>query len=93
MAAKKKKKAIIGRPREKRRGSPFDKALGLRIKEMQVAKRMTDEVLAEAIGRGVWQVYRYKAGDTIVDTHALARLCIAFNCTASDLMDGLPVPK
>lgn len=91
--AKKKKKAVMGRPRAIRPGNKFDQAVGARIKALKNAAGLTDQALADKIGRSVSQVFRYQSGDTRVEAETLARLGVALGCNASDFIDGISVKK
>ncbi len=91
MAAKRKKKAAMGRPRVKPRAPAFDREVGRRIRERKKAAGLSDQGLADAIDRSVSQVYRYQSGDTSVDAPTLAALAMALGCTTSDLVDGIAV--
>lgn len=85
--AKKAKK--LGRPRAKPPVSAFNKAVGARVKALRKAHDLTDQQLADKIGRSVAQVFRYQSGDTSLDAETLVVLAGALGCSVGDIVEGI----
>lgn len=87
------KKPKMGRPREKPLARAFDRAVGARIRALKKANDLTDQQLADKIGRSVSQVFRYQSGDTSADAQTLAMLGRALGCSVAELVEGIKVGK
>lgn len=86
-----KKKAVMGRPREKAPANPFDVAVGTRIKALCQKASISAAALGKKLGKSEGQVFRYWNGDTAIGAELLAQIAAVLGCKASDLVDGIKV--
>lgn len=71
----------------------FDRALGLRLRDMRMASGIKTAAIAERLHRTSGHLYRYENGEVPVTAALLVSYAKVFGCRASELIDGLKVGK
>ncbi len=71
-------------------GEDIRKNIGISIKEIRTSKGLTQEKLAELIGKDTGTIYRIEAGKNYPNSETLAKLCNALNIHPVVLFSSKP---
>lgn len=71
-------------------GKDIKKNIGISLKEIRTAKDLTQEKLAELIGKDTGTIYRIEAGKNYPNSETLAKICNALNIQPAVLYSSKP---
>jgi transcriptional regulator with XRE-family HTH domain len=75
----------MSRPKQQETVARIDAAVGVAIRRYRLARKMSQEQLAAALGITFQQIQKYEAGTNSIATGSLAMLCEIFQVTPNDL--------
>jgi transcriptional regulator with XRE-family HTH domain len=79
------------KPAHGRKPEPIDRRVGAKIREMRIAKRMSQAALGDEIGLTFQQIQKYESGANRIALSTLLRLCDALGAQPAQVVNEIAV--